>query len=523
MGPRSMAAAVMLLALLPAAPREVRAGGVGRLAFDVITKDRVMSGIYKVYADPKGFPDQWLALATARNDGDGPLTELRVRFRFDGYTDWSTWSTPATCAPGATVEVPYHPVLDRRIVDLQSSTPVELKVEWECAGSGGAGTGAESRRVTFLGGHEFVFSSTPRGGPQTFAASNSNARFLAAWVSRDDPVIKQFAALASRNAGGVARVHGIEDGKELLRALYELFLLNDFVYKSGPALADPTLSFDNTTVQNVKYPRDVLRDKSGTCLELAILHAAVAHQLGIRPLLACVKGHCFPIFTLDEKDPKGEPIVRRVALEATGIRGGLRSLGMSRIGFDKAIDLATANETRSREANTFLEIDVRREWALGVGNPELPPLPEGVLETWGITAKGMPGITLPDIGGGATLSDASGFGGTWEGTVKARFGGPEMKPYVVTLVVVARRGERYKLLATFVPEGGGDTVQEESVAEDQDGQLVFQGKGRTVRSAAGTSTELAPGRGVAKVKDGKLVGKYGADGEGFSPFTLDRK
>jgi hypothetical protein len=308
-----------------------------------------------------------------------------------------------------------------------------------------------------------------------------------------------------------------------VRATYELLLLNDFVYKAPPSLRDPNLSFDNKGVQNIKYPRDVLRDKSGTCVDLAILHAAIAHQLGIRPLLALVRGHAFPIYSLLGKDAKGEQAVLRVPIESTGIRGGLHSRKLSRAGFDLAVEIGTQAETNARKEDKYIEIDVRQEWALGVSSPELPPLPEGVLETWGITAKGVPGVTLPDAGGGATMSDASGFGGTWEGAVKARFGGPDLKPYRLTFVVSVRRGERYKLLATFVPDGGGDTVQEESVAEDQEGQLVFQGKSRSVLVADGKSRDITPGRGTARVKDGKLVGKYGADGEGFSSFTLDRK
>jgi len=480
-----------------------------------------MSALYKVYASAKDFPDRWLAGARVKNTGSGPLSAVSVRFRFEGYTEWSPWTDPAALGPGESAAYPYHPVFDARIAQLQSSTPIELKVEWKSKGGEDAGEGATSRTVTFLGGREFVFSDVV-GGSGTFEEQYHNAPFLASWVSRDDPVIKQFAALASRNAGGIAAIHSIEGGMETLRASYELMLLNDFVYKSPVALADPTLSFDHLTVQNIKYPRDVLRDKSGTCIELAILHAAIAHQLGIDARLALVQGHCFPMFELVEHD--GDKVkTKHVALEATGIRGGLRGSGMVRVGFEKAVQLAEETEKHAREAHAFLEVPVEELWARGVGSPELPPLPDDSLERWNIHAKGVPGITLPEIGNGDAKSDASGFGGAWTGTVKAKLGGATMRIWRTTLDVQVLRGQRYKLLATFVPEDGGETVQEESVAEDQDGQLVFQGKNRSRLTAEGKSIDIPPGRGAARLKDGKLVGKYGADDEGFASFTLTRK
>ena len=513
---------ILLALVATVAPRmpHADAGPDGGVLVEVVARDRAMTGIYKVYAAAREFPDRWLAGAIVRNVGPAPLTDVAVRFRCEGLTDWSAWSDGAPCRPGDRVEVPYHPVFDRRVAELQSSTPIELKVEWRCRGADGPLAGARAKTLTLLGGREFVFSDV-EGGRGTFAENFSNAPFLAAWVSRDDPVIKQYAALVSRNVGGVAAIQGIEQGLETLRASYELMLLNDFVYKSPVAIVDPTLSFDSTLVQNLKYPRDVLRDKSGTCIELAILHAAIAHQLGIRATLALVHGHCYPVFELTERDGD-KTKVRRVPLESTGIRGGLRGNGMVRVGFDKAVELAEQTEKHARAKGEFLEVDVEAAWARGIGSPELPPLPDDALERWGITAKGLPGMTLPDLGNGATKTDLAGFGGTWKGTVRARFGGPDLLPHRVTLVVVPLRGQRYKLLATFEPEGGGATIQEESVAEDQEGQLVFQGKSRTRRGEGARAVDLVPGRGAARVKDGKLTGKYGADGEGFTSFALDR-
>jgi hypothetical protein len=503
---------ILLALVATVAPRmpHADAGPDGGVLVEVVARDRAMTGIYKVYAAAREFPDRWLAGAIVRNVGPAPLTDVAVRFRCEGLTDWSAWSDGATCRPGDRVEVPYHPVFDRRVAELQSSTPIELKVEWRCRGADGPSR-ARARTPPLLGGREFVFSDV-EGGRGTFAENFSNAPFLAAWVSRDDPVIKQYAALVSRNVGGVAAIQGIEQGLETLRASYELMLLNDFVYKSPVAIVDPTLSFDSTLVQNLKYPRDVLRDKSGTCIELAILHAAIAHPPDPRDPL--VHGHCYRL-RLTERD--GDKV--RCGASRSSPRHPRRTRGTAWCASASTRPPSWRSRPRStRGRSEFLEVDV--EAACSRDRSRAPPLPTP--RRWGITAKGLPGMTLPDLGNGATKTDLAGFGGTWKGTVRARFGGPDVLPHRVTLVVVPLRGQRYKLLATFEPEGGGATIQEESVAEDQEGQLVFQGKSRTRRGEGARAVDLVPGRGAARVKDGKLTGKYGADGEGFTSFALDR-
>lgn len=501
-----------------APPRAARAADDG-LVVGLVAPARAMSALYKLFADAERFPDRALATAVVVNRSGATVSDLELRMRCDGYAEWSPWTAVRPCPPGARVTVPWHPVLDARLAQLQSSTPVAVRLEWRRASGA---TGSAESKVTFLGGREFVFSDDPKA--VGFAGQFSNAPLLAAWVSRDDPVIKQFAALVSRRARGQAAIQGIEAGVETLRAAYELMLLNDFVYKSAVAAGEVVpdgQSFDVLSVQNVKFPRDVLRDKSGTCIELAIFLAAVGHQLGIDSKLAIVTGHCFPIFQLSEG--KGNDAkTRRVPLEATSIRGGLHGTGMERVGFDKAVELASATEKRHRADDTFIEVDVQTLWMRGVNPPELPPLPDDSLARWGVTEQGLPGMTLPELGAGPARSDPSGFGGSWEGTAKARFGGADLKPCRMTLVVMTLRDGKFRLSATFVPEDGSATVQEDATAEDQDGQLVFQGTRRVALGAGGGATALSPGRGAAKVKDGRLVGKYGADGEGFASFSLAR-
>src|SRR5262249_55321960 len=134
----------------------------------------------------------------------------------------------------------------------------------------------DHRRVVVLGVNEFVFGNLTKGESfGTWQEEFNNAPLLAAWVSRNDGAIKQFATMANRMAGGVGA--NTDDGSaiKVLRACYELLQANDFTYQHPPTLTDRTVSFDAKDVQNVKFPRDTVRDKSGTCIDLAILYAAM--------------------------------------------------------------------------------------------------------------------------------------------------------------------------------------------------------------------------------------------------------
>ncbi|MAG56223.1 MAG: hypothetical protein CMJ83_08035 [Planctomycetes bacterium] len=71
--------------------------------------------------------------------------------------------------------------------------------------------------MTPLGVNELVFSNLQRGNRTGAWHDNfNNAPLLAAWVSRNDPVVRQFAAMANRIAGGVGASSSVEDALKAL-------------------------------------------------------------------------------------------------------------------------------------------------------------------------------------------------------------------------------------------------------------------------------------------------------------------
>jgi hypothetical protein len=342
----------------------VRIGGkpaTAKFGVKLMPVERVLTGAYKAY----GFDGpHFVARAVLHNDGPGRPTKIRLRHKVEGYSEWSPWTKIADLGPGETLVVPIHPVFTPAVAQLRSDTPAVLHAEWTYVdGDGAEKSDAEGAKLRLLGGNEFLFCRSSGGAVRTFEDDYDNASLLAAWVSRDEAIIREVAALGAKRAGGAAANEGIYPAIATLKGLYEVMVANDITYQHPPSLADTTLSFNNLSVQNVKYPRDVLRDRSGTCIDLAVLYASMLHATGLPAYLCIIPGHCFPVTRL----PDGG----LAAVEVTGVGGGGR-LGVDAASFGDVF-LYGMKELEKALQGPHVLIDLRHQWTHGVSCPELPP------------------------------------------------------------------------------------------------------------------------------------------------------
>ena len=491
--------------------------GPAALTLDMKLKDRLMTTIYKVYGLGAELTAQWVAKAVLKNTGGSLLKNVRVRFRLDRYSEWSAWNKVGDMLPAQTAVVPYYPVLDAAIAKLRSNTPADLRVEWSYLDPQGAKQEDDAAgRLVLLGGGEFVFSNLVAGESfGTWQEGFNNAPLLAAWVSRDDPVVKRMAAMANRLAGGLGASTDDASAVKVLAACYDLLRANDFTYQHPASLLDKSVSFDVRQVQHVKLPRDVIRDRSGTCIDLAILLAAMGNALGLEPHLALIPGHCFPVFRL----PGGNLL----GIESTGVAGGLR--------FGSA-DAATMIEKGNEELKAALEdgriylIDVRSLWTQGIANPELDELPADILEKWGIREEGReaaPGPSAPAADDpllgifGGTLTEKDEEGGTL--TYPVRIGIDSAGPGRYSAVMRAD-------LEVQAEEGPRTMVLLEQAEGEKRGEVLnLRCTSRKLTNAATGESEDLPTRNllVVRIEKGRLVGKHGNDEEGWTEFAFDRE
>lgn len=382
-----------------------RAAGAARLAGKMQGAPRVISAAYKVYTVAKGFVARhvplkdgseivfgadvatpWVGRAVLRNAGPGTVSDLRVRWKLEDYTaEWSAAEKFPEVLPGQTVVSVYYPVIQPSIARLRDDTKANLLVKWSWVDeTGKAHEDDDAGRVTLLGVNNFAFSDLgPESQFGSFAEKLRNGPLLAAWVSRNDGVVTQFGALANKNAGGVAASVSDANALKALRACYELLLINNVTYQSPPATVQSQgQSFDSSVVQTVRFPRDVIKNRSGTCIDLAILYAAMLNAVGLNPMLVLIDGHCFPAVIL----PSGGI----VAVESTGVGGGLAG---SHFSFDEALGVGTKSFGEARLGGRYMLIPVQEMWEAEILTPELEELPADILQRWGITATPPQGMS----------------------------------------------------------------------------------------------------------------------------------
>jgi hypothetical protein len=350
-----------------------------RLKKKVLYKKRIMSATYKLFGNPE-FVDLWVAKAIFKNAGDSLIKDLKVRFKLSNYTGgWSEYKINEVVVPGQTVVETYYPILDRSVAELTAGTPLKLTMEYSYTdASGQPKQYTDTKRIIMLGINELVFGDRDESelshwknntkSPALWKDLFNNGVYTASWVCSSDPLVIEFAGMANEMAAGAGAA--IDDRSALLvaKAIYELMLYNKVTYQSPPAL------FDRALVQHVKYPRDVIRNKSGTCIDLAISFASIAEAVGMDPFLILIPGHCFPGFILPRsKQP--------VAVEMTMLGGGTRQSSQP---FEAAVQKGNQELQQAVKDGRYIEISIKELRKKGMLNPELEKLPANILAQYGI-------------------------------------------------------------------------------------------------------------------------------------------
>lgn len=309
-------------------------------------QSQIMSCLAKTYGNGR-FDTMWVARAVLKNSGNQTLKQYRVRFRVANYGSWSPWMQTARVAPGQTVVDPFFPVFDLdKIADLNGPRPVNLEMEYEYQTADGRKVQeSDVRRVQLLGRNEVIFSNVAENeAVGWFDRYNNAPAILASFVSSNDPVMQQVAGGVARMSGGAAASLDAEGALKFMACLYQFMSQNQIAYQTPPGR-----TFEGQLGQHVKFGRDVLRAKAGTCIDLAILYASVCESVGLRSVVFVVPGHAFPAAYL----PDG----RLIPVEATLV---------GRKNFVAAVETATEEASTAINKGLFYKIEVRQLHDLGV-------------------------------------------------------------------------------------------------------------------------------------------------------------
>jgi hypothetical protein len=353
----------------------VPSAGEPAVDISVRYKKRLMSALYKIYGDTEAQSGgYWVAKTILKNTGKVPLYNLKVYYRLGEYTDMSVPDAYSVVPASGIVVDRYYPVIQSRVAQLRTPTPLQLYIRYEYKDAAGKPYSSElTRRLEMLGINQFEFSNlNDEDRSDSWFDYFNNAPLLSAFVTRMDDVVKQFAGYVSEVSGGAAANASNEDAKRWLAAAYELQRSNQIVYQTPSGFLTP----DRSSGQDIKFPRDVFRDKSGTCVDLAITYAALAEAVGLQANLMVVPGHTFAVIRL----PQGGVL----PVENTGLLGGDKS-----VGFDKAVEYGIQELQKWLSDGRYYLVNVSEEWSVGhVPNPELQPLGVDFLAQAGIRRAG---------------------------------------------------------------------------------------------------------------------------------------
>lgn len=411
-----------------ASGEKVKSSGSPDAELSVVSHKELVSTVYKLYADPSVLNGvMWAAKTVVRNTGTAPMYNVQISYKMGDYADASYPDPYTVVMPGGAVADCYYPILHESVAALKNRTPAEVfvKVTYEDA-AGHTHTMDQSHLVDLLGAGQFLNSNLSTNDmTASFYDEHNNAPLLAAWVTKNDDPVRQFAGYISEAAGGVAAASGGKQALTWMKAAYDMELANNFVYQTPSGLS----STENyTLIQEVKLPREVLRAKAGTCIDLAILYATLCESTGLEARLVLLDDHCFPEINVGG--------VGWVPVECTGIGGGDQ-----RFSFQQALDYAAKKDLQRVANEPHIYIDVDKMQQDGhIVCPELPTLPSSFLTDCGIHRMGyveggggqqqpqqpqQPGNPPPNITSFTPNPDSNvkDFGGDWKGVMSNSAGG----------------------------------------------------------------------------------------------------
>jgi hypothetical protein len=357
------------IAQQPVTISRVVASGDAHLEFACEVKPYLMSALAKSYGNAS-FTKLWAARSVLKNTGDSAVSDYRIRFRIADYSAWSNWQRCNAIAPGDEVAAPFFPVLDvEKLARMTSARQAMLEIEFEFRRADGELVReTESQQIQLLSRNQVVFSSRSRDEISSFhEAFDFVPVLLSSMVSAEDPAMQQLAGAISGLAGGVAASTSDDDAVKYLAALFIYLSDNGVAYQTPP-----NFLIAGTSAQHVKYGRDVLRNRAGTCVDLAVLFASACEAVGLNPVLVLIEGHCFPACYL----PSG----KLVAIEATGI---------GKVSFADAVSYGMEElEEAQRQPAYFINIAQSR--AKGLSCIDLPEVPVNFLGELGYRTGAAP-------------------------------------------------------------------------------------------------------------------------------------
>jgi hypothetical protein len=357
-----------LVYLLPA-PGARPAAGTEEPTLHVETKPHLLSALYKLYGDPR-FRKYWAARSAFHNPGRETLTNYQIRFRIAGYSEWSGWNCSEVVYPGQTVVDNFRPLIDAKVRELKGATPVDIEAEYEYVRGGGETVrDTLMQRTQLLGFNDGIYTDVAIDQDSPWIEMVTGAPWLlASFTTENDPVIQEVVGRLSKTIGGASPRDTDQAAGQFLEALYNLMRCN-IAYESAQGSV-----IDGLLHQHLKYGRDVLRTKAGTCINTSIFFASVAEAAGLDAYVVMVPRHAFAAVRLPQSR-------QFVFIETTGCGGGTMATSYP---YGQVCKIGAKEFQDAAKSGLFLLVSISELRNQGVMPPELVDAGKNALDEWKI-------------------------------------------------------------------------------------------------------------------------------------------
>ncbi|MEZ6097070.1 MAG: hypothetical protein R3C03_23080 [Pirellulaceae bacterium] len=270
-------------------------------------KPTLMTALSKIYSND-AFTTFWTARSIFQNQGDEPITRFQVRYQIEGLSSWSQWNRSAIVYPGQTVVEGFFPVLDiDELNQLQGRKTASVIAEYEYIDAeGNKVQEKDTHDIELLPRNEVFFGSNSMEQKEvTWGTQHENLPIIvAAFCNSNESVVQQLAGRISGMAHGASSSY---DPKEAANYLYAIW---KFVEDNGIAVEKHAGAFDET----IRFPRDLLVDRSGTPLDFAIFWASTAKAVGLSASILVTPTDAIAVIEL----PNGAKIPIAVEMHGQG-------------------------------------------------------------------------------------------------------------------------------------------------------------------------------------------------------------
>ncbi len=239
--------------------------------------------------------DDFVTITLTNNGSDA--ARILVKSEVVGYTDpaMDTVEVPA----GEALEVGQNPLLISSVIDdLNTEKPAPVHVLVQALQEG------EERTILDETGQTIVFAR--RDFPHTISGFTyeEDIQFYAAMVTPNDPAVEALLREAAdyTDSGIMWAGYGNQpdDGDggvwDRLQAIWQAENDYDLTY------VNTWVSFAPGSVQRIRLPAEVLDQRGGNCIELALLYASAAEAIDLEAAIILIPGHAFVGIRTDQEN-----------------------------------------------------------------------------------------------------------------------------------------------------------------------------------------------------------------------------